>query len=122
MLRVEHLRACTETVTRYRTGQGDGNNDRSSKQSKLLFRAGFVCLSAHAEGSFRGGLGFFGKRMCPYGFLMGRYLIVLAVMFGGTTMRFASGIMMLCSIDVMIMGHGFSDLLGRAGGCNRSRQ
>ena len=59
--------------------------------------------------------------MCPYGFLMGRYLIVLAVMFGGTTMRFTSGIMMLGSLGVMIMGHRFSDLLGR-GGCNRTRQ
>lgn len=58
-------------------------------------------------------MGFFGKSVGRGGFLMCRYLIVLAVMAGGAPMRFGSGIMMLGSLDVVIVGHRFSDLLGR---------
>lgn len=83
----------------------------SSRQSKRLLGGSFGCFSAYAERGFRGRLGFFGKSICLDGFLMGRSVIILTVMLGGAAMRFASDIMMLGGLGVVIVGHRFSDLL-----------
>ena len=58
-------------------------------------------------------MGFFGKSVGLGGCIMCRYLIVLAAMTGGATMGFGSGIIMLGSLDVVIVGHCFSDMLAR---------